>query len=205
MHLLANCANFWVGLLGTLASVAIAIIAIWGEGWRCKLVGPRLRITLPNVLGVLTKRNNGNRVWYYHLRIVNKRRWSPARNAQVLCRTVEVSDSRGSWIKEPWPAPIPLQWAWGSFPLREYVNVRSDDVCDLAYVEENGNALELALKFQPNNLRWSIVTNQRMRIHLVVSSDEVDSKCFLYELAWDGAWSDDFEEMSKHVTIRNVR
>lgn len=97
-------------------TIAVAILAIWGDWLRSKLIPPILTIQLYHPRGTLTKffgpdpKLNNKRVIYYHLKVVNSRHWSPARNCRVLLRGISTRVANQEFV--PIPMAVPGQFVW---------------------------------------------------------------------------------------------
>lgn len=65
-------------------TVGVCILAIWGNRIRSCIAGPKLEFRLHNPRGDLTWRRNGTSAIYHHLKIENKRDWSPARHVRIF-------------------------------------------------------------------------------------------------------------------------
>ncbi|MEA2051366.1 MAG: hypothetical protein U9O90_00840 [Euryarchaeota archaeon] len=188
-----------------IGTVAVAILAIWGEKIRNWMAGPILEFKLHNARGDLTTRQDGQRTIYYHVKIENKRQWSLARRVRILCTAISKKAPDGSFVQESLIAPVQLTWVFQSF--HELLpNVATDDICDLGFLDENSNQFWLSLYIRPNNFRGFISANEAMRVSLIASADNFTSKSpYVLEISWDGNWSSNLDEMRKHLVIKEVR
>jgi len=187
-----------------IGTVAIAILAIWGEKIRNWIAAPRLELKLHNARGDLTTRQDGSRTIYYHIRIENKRQWRPAKRVRIVCNAIAKKRADGSFKPESLIVPVQLTWAFPTF--HELLpNIVRDDICDLGFVDENTGEFKLSLYIYPSNFRGSISANQTIRISLIASADNFVSKSpYVLEIFWDGNWSSDLEEMQNHIVIKEV-
>ncbi len=64
------------------------LISIWGERIKDCLLGPRLGLSLLDPKGDPTKRRNSTQVYYYHLKVWNRRSHSVAKSVRVLMQRV---------------------------------------------------------------------------------------------------------------------
>src|SRR2546425_6370564 len=67
-----------------IGTVAVAVLAIWGDWFKARLAGPRIRLALRDARGDLTVRANGKKTIYYHVTVTNQRTWSPAKAVRIL-------------------------------------------------------------------------------------------------------------------------
>jgi len=191
-------------VFAAVGTVAVAILAIWGEKIRDWIAGPELQFTLHNPQGDLTKWQTSIRTIYYHIKVENKRRWALARRTRILCTGLAKKAADGSFVPEPLVVPVQLTWSFPNF--RELVqNIRTEEVCDLGFLDEGSQQFKLALYVYPNNFRGFLSQNEAMRINVVASADNFTSRSpYVLEISWDGKWSSDLNEMRKHLTIKEV-
>ena len=66
--------------LSAIGTLLVAIVAIWGDWVRAKLAPPKLTIEKHNFKGSLTNFSSGQKVIFYHLKVINHRYWFSSRN-----------------------------------------------------------------------------------------------------------------------------
>src|SRR5258708_2419418 len=93
-----------------IGTVAGAILAIWGDRSTDYLLGPRLALTLGNASGDLTNRANGDRLYYYHLRVSNGKRRIPGQGVRVVVQGVSKRAPSGAFVQQPLVYPLQLSW-----------------------------------------------------------------------------------------------
>ena len=84
-----TCAELWSILVQGLVAVGtllLAVIAIWGDWIRHRLLGPNLTINLLDTEGTLNHITDGTPGRYYKLKVSNSRKWSPAINVRVILK-----------------------------------------------------------------------------------------------------------------------
>jgi hypothetical protein len=69
-------------------ALAVAIVAIWGDWVRSVLAPPKLTIRPREPESDPTTDNHGQRLTYYHLKVVNQRPWLPTPNCRVLLNSL---------------------------------------------------------------------------------------------------------------------
>lgn len=186
-------------------TLLVAITAIWGEYLRHLLAGPKLEIILENPRGLIAGQGSNKRVILYQLKIINKRRWVVAKNVRILCTAISKKRPDASFTNEPMLFPIPLTWAPSEFTSVEST-FASEDLCDLGNVVEGGGNFRLAARWWPNNYPGFLQANDAMRVRLCISGYNFKSKIpFDIEISWNGKWSDNLEEMAKHLIIKVVK
>jgi len=95
--------------LTALGTLAVAALAIWGDWIRTRLAPGKLAIEIYEQDGTLTNQPP-NRIYYYHLRVVNKRPWRRPENCRVLLKEMGRRGPNG--IFQPIPVAVPLQFIW---------------------------------------------------------------------------------------------
>jgi hypothetical protein len=188
-----------------IGTLAVAILAIWGEKVRNWIAGPKLELKLRSTSGNLTTRQDGQRTIYYHVKIQNKREWAPARRVRILCTAIAKKTPEGSFALEPLAIPVQLTWAFPTF--HELLpNIPKEDICDLGFLDENSEQFKLSPYLWPNNFRGSILPKETIRVSLITSTDNFTSKSpYVLEIYWDGVWSHDLNDMREHLVIKEVK
>jgi len=80
-------------------------------------------------------------------------------------------------------------------------------ICDFGFLDETGNehAFRLAVLSLPNNFRGFVKLDQCVRFEVVATGQNVFSlKPTVFEVSWDGRWTQNQEEMKQHLVIRAV-
>jgi hypothetical protein len=185
-------------------TVAVAILAIWGDPVRDLFLGPRLKLSVASPGGDLTKRTLGASVYYYHVKIKNGRRRNAATGVRVVVKGVAKRTPSGTFIEEPLVYPLQLAWAPRE-PGEIERTVVDESVCDFGYIGEQDQRFQLALILRPNNFEGDVKKGECLRFELAASGQNVFSfQSSVFEVAWDGAWIFNKEEMQRHLLIREV-
>lgn len=200
--------NTTIDAATALGTVAVAVLAIWGERFRSWLAPPRLSLEPHNFRGdpnILTADGKPiARVMYYHLKVVNKRPWLPVRNCRVLLKGIS---RRGpDNIFHPFPLVVPPQLVWSPASFAPVLaTVTKEHIVDLGLVIEGKDAYTPALYSTPNNFAGYVRTDDAVRYELAIEADNFSSDTYqVFEVAWDGEWKFVPEEMEKHLRIREV-
>jgi len=193
--------------LGTLGAV---FAALFGDILRSKWFPPCLQLTLPHPEGHKTQikwpvktetgmEQRAEDVRYYHLRVSNTRRWSPAREVQVFLTRVEEPGPDNA-LQVVWSGDIPVYWDHQElFPPARTIGPAAD--CVLCSVLKGG-ALVLHPLVVPFNMktRWekscTVITSFQAR------SSQADSDNIRVQIAWDGHWEDGEAEMKRHLVVK---
>ena len=196
--MIASCAD-WFTAGGTLL---IAALAIWGDHLRAWLWRPMLTLEEPDEKGHFTFDSNGRRLWYCHLIVRNRRPWCPARNCRVLLRAASRRGPDGRYDK-----PIQLysvlqfMWSFPSFtPLTPMV-VRNQPA-DLGVLGKDADAFRPLPYFAPAYFNGDVAKDQSILYEVEVEAENfVPTDPVFIEVSWDGQWSEDPEEMRKHLRV----
>ena len=191
-----------VQIVAVLATLLLAILAIWGNSIRARLVGPKLKLKLFNPEGERINLSNGSQARYYHVRVTNERRSAQANNVRVVLTKVMRPAADGSIPLDSLSGPIQLTWQHGH-SMPQYPTIGPAINCDLGCLI-NGKGFVLTTLFVPNNLDNKILANQKIKIEVIAIADETESNPLCIEIAWDGQWTEDLKEMMKHMVVKEV-
>lgn len=184
-------------------TVAVAIVAVWGDWIRSTLAGPKLTLRLRDAIGDLTNTTDGGRRLYHHLIVENRRHWSPASAVRLEVTGVARRRPDGSFFPEPLLLPLQLMWAFQAFhELLPTIAERA--TCDLGWVEEGSGRFRLSTFFTPNNFNGSVSAGESVRVTLRASAHNGQSTPLVVEISWDGQWSANLTDMQRHLVVKEV-
>ena len=186
-----------------IGTLAVAVLAIWGDWFRDKLVSPKLELRLRDSRGNPTELN-GRSAIYYHLIVQNRRRWALANGVQVMINGIWRRAADETFKPESLAAELPLTWAFPQFnPINP--KIRDKKICDLGYLAEGDNEFKPSLYFYPNNFRGFVKARDSVRLSLEIQAENFTSqKRFVVEISWDGEWEADFDQMEKHLVVKEI-
>jgi len=189
--------------LVAIGTLAVAVLAIWGDWFRDRLAPPKLKLRLRDSRGHLTKLN-GKSVIYYHLVVENKRRWALATGVQVMIKGIWRRAADGTFKPENLAAELPLTWAFPQFnPINP--RIRDRKICDLGYLAEGDTEFKPSLYFYPNNFRGFVKERDAVRFSLGIQAENFTSQeSFLVEVSWDGVWDPDLDQMERHLVVKEI-
>lgn len=195
-------------VFAAVGTVAVAILAVWGDKVRAIIAGPKLELELYDPRGDLTVRGDQTRAIYYHIKVTNRRRWSPARRVRVLVTGIEKKRPDGTFSPEPLMIPLQLAWAFSlaSPQFHELLpTIGTTRICDLGFVDEGAQRFTLSPYVLPNNFRGYVSKGEPLRVSLIASGDNFESEFpLIVEISWDGKWSSDLDEMKKHFVVKEA-
>lgn len=202
--------GWWIQLAVAAATFLAAAVALFGQGFRAKFFPPILKLDLPDKSGERTKallkwiedgevHERMEEARYYHLRVTNSRRWSPANQCHVALLRVEQPAADGLFIAV-WSGDIPLIWRHQQAlsPLRTIGPPAFMDLCSVV----KDKWLQLHPLVAPNNLQT--VWREPVSLILTVQcrSNENESNTLRVQIDWDGKWHDGATEMQRHLSLK---
>lgn len=167
-------------------------------------LGPRLSLKLVSESGDLTLRSAVVKVYYYHLRVSNKKRRIPAQGTKVVVQRIAKRTPSGSFVQEPLVFPLQLQWTPAE-PGEAERTVVHESTCDFGYIGQNDEYFCPAMRLLPNNFRGVVRKDECARFEVVATGQNIFSlQSVIFEVSWDGQWTENQEEMKRHLVIREV-
>ncbi len=187
-----------------LGTVAVAILAIWGDTVRTWLAGPKLLIVPHNFRGAVVPITNGPRGIFYHLAVVNKRSSITATNCRVLLKKIWRKAPNG--IFQEVGLKVPLIFAWApSEIMPPYISLRKEQVLDFGAVIEGQDYYRPLLLSYTNNFQGFVHAGEIVRYGIEIVSDNFASpRLQVFEVAWNGKWSDNLDVMAQNLQIQEV-
>jgi len=198
-----------LSILMILSTLALAIVAVYGDYLKGKWWPARLRIGLASDCGHFLP--NVNRQ-YVHLRVQNT---GPtlARNCRVMLHGFSKRGPDSLFHPVDMPFPIQLTWAPSEMPPA-YRNISRSkpERCDLGYIAEPGLpdcpcgfiAQAYVMPFSYRN-SLCVGKGEAGRYYVSVESDNnLICKSLAVEVSWDGVWSQNSHELRDHLRVREV-
>jgi hypothetical protein len=198
--------NWWVNFAVAAGTFLAVFVALFGEWVRARVFPPRFRLGLVRKEGErtqLTALVSGvstfiDDVRYYHLRVSNRRRWSPATDVQVCLTRIE-EPGRDGHTQVTWVGNVPIRWRDQELvPLLRTLGSAAD--CDLCRVEKSKGLFLMPL-ILPNNLIAHRSGKCHLVVHLQARSNQADSEVVRIGINWDGRWENGDKEMQQHLQI----
>ena len=197
-------------------TIAVAALAIWGEQIRSVFAPPKLLLRPHNLKGdpnryttTVSVRGTqislgGDRVMFYHLRVVNLRPSLTVTNCQVLLKAMSRRGPDNHFYPVPLVVAIPFIWSLPDItpPL---VTITKEQILDFGKIGENDGKFSPTLRTVTNNFAGYVAAGEAVRYHLEIDASNFTSpQPQIFEVAWDGEWHHEPEEMSKHLTITEI-
>jgi len=189
-------------VFGAFSTFAVAVLAIWGDWIRNRLLGPRLELSPLNPLGDLTFYGSGQRAYFYHLRVKNQPRRNAARGARILVRAVSRRAPGGTFIEEPMVYPLQLQWT----PMEHGEVERTvvdESTCDFGVLRQHEGRFQLAVMLTPNNFRGHVASGDCLRFEILANGHNVLTlRPIVLEVSWDGTWNENQQDTSIYRILK---
>ncbi len=199
--------NIVVQIITALVTLIVGVIAIWGDLIRSKFSPLKLEILPQNLCGELTTWYNGpnsGKVYYYHLKVLNKSNWQLAKHCRVLLTGMYKKDSQGLFVYTEFNALHPFEWTPAENG-KEYVDITDSHVFDFGKIYENVNSFKVATRRYPNNFKGNLMPNETIRYCLKIDAVGFSqNKDQIFEVFWNGKWSDYEEVMRGNVLIKEI-
>lgn len=194
---------FWVNLAVAVGTISAVFAALFGKVVQAKLFPPALVLKLTDGSGEATRRQMQDgafeQVRYYHVRVTNSRRWSPANEVQIVLLQVE-EPGPDRELRVTWRGEMPLAWKHGQlFPLQRTIG--SPAVADLCSVGERAG-LQLHLLVAPFNLEVVWQGASDFVLTLQGRANEAESPVLRIRISWDGVWHPGEAEMRSHMVVQ---
>jgi hypothetical protein len=184
-------------------SIFVAVFAIWGDYYRRKWAAPQLSLSLNNSRGDLFPWANGKRAYYFHVKVKNRRVWSPARDVRVLIERAARRRPDETFVLEPLVYPLPL--AWTPRELGDFQRTVFDtEICDVGFIVEDADKFRLSTLITPSNFQDFVTAGDALRVQIVASGQNTLSKPLFLEIRWDGKWVADKDELQKHLVVKPI-
>jgi hypothetical protein len=168
-------------------TVAVAVLAIWGDWVRAALAPAKLTLVAHTFDGDLTLYATGARAMFYHVKVTNQRRWLPAQNCRVMLVGLSGRDPGG--IFQPVPMSFPSQFVWTPAEFTPpTITLLREHILDFGLVEEHGDRFMPRLYTTPFNFQGYVGANQAVRYQLQIEAVNFISPIYVIEVAWDGVW-----------------
>jgi len=200
--------HFWLNFVVNLAvavGTLLAVVVALGLGKRW--FPPKLKMGILDTLGektvntyqVAENLSAEEDVRFFHIKVWNDRRWSPANQTQVFLTAIQQKGPNGQW-RVTWSGDVPMRWR-----DQEVTSVtqtiggsRHSDFC---MVGKTRRMLALTPLIFPNNLKWLWKGSCEFIARLQARSTEADSEELYVRVSWSGEWEDGAIEMRNQLQV----
>lgn len=184
-------------------TLAVAVLAIWGDWMKARLAPGKLAIEVSEEDGD-TINQPPNQVYHRHLKVVNRRPWRRAENCRVLLKAMSRQGPNG--VFQPIPMTVPLQFIWppqGQEPSA--ITVHRDKTLDFGAVSQQRLRFEPRLYWTPASFTGFVGAHEAIRYSLQIVSDAYVSERYqVFEVAFNGQWNPIPAQMKNYLTIDEI-
>ena len=184
--------------LTAFGTIAVAVVAIWGDWLKSKLAPQKLALELDPEAEPVTY-SNGVRGIFRHLKVVNLRPWTPAQQCRVMLVGLSRRDPGGGYQLVPIPFPCQFTWAPMEF-MPTTLTVMKEQVVDFGFINKNANIFLPKLYSMPYNFQGGVGKNEAIQYQVRIEAVNYISHTFVVEVAWDGVWDFDPNVMRHHLS-----
>lgn len=204
--------NWWVNLSVAAGTLAAVLVALFGDWFRARMFSPKLKLQLRNSHGETTVvrtqwqdekgiHESLDAARYYHVRVINEKRWPSANQVQVHLVRIEEPGADGL-LQVTWSGEMPLQWMHQAiYPLARTIGASA--YCDLCSVVKD-KFIRLHPIVSPHNLSVERPGPVSLVISLQARGNETESGISRFQILWDGKWADDDQQMMKHFVVKDI-
>lgn len=99
---------------------------------------------------------------------------------------------------------MPFVWAPAEL-TPPVVTVVSEQIVDFGYLAENEGHFRPRLYGYPNDFQGFVGPHEAARYYIeIVSDDFVSRNDFVVEIAWDGTWTDNLDDLGRHLEVKVI-
>lgn len=202
-------------VLTAIGTIAVAILAIWGDrikSWLSPAIlkiepventgihGSHLRLNTPS--NILVPGLNRDAMWYV-LKVVNKKPWMSSKNCRVMLVAISKKGPDGIYRPEPFKVPRQFWWAPSEF-MAPLATINKEQVFDFGFIQANG-MFSPTLYSTPSDFPGHVRKNESVRYSLEIDANNFTSPIQqVFEISWDGEWDPNPDIMSRHLVIKEL-
>lgn len=197
------CVDTLINLGVAVGTIAVAVLAIWGDRITDFLNPAKARIVLHNIDGRKEGGpTQGGTVITYHLKVVNTTRWKTLQNCRVLLTDVLRKGADGRFYADL--CPVPRQFVWAPSELAPIaVSFSKEHIFDFGALWFKDAQFRPALYAQGGKFDANIGAGQILRYRLQIVADNFSRHAGqVFEVSFDGICSEEMPEMKRHLVIR---
>lgn len=199
----------WLAASGT---IVVAILAIWGESFRKKIAGPKLRIHLadPKQERIITHSDGKNQSIYFHLKVENKRKIALAKKVNVLIYKVQVKRENSQKFEEHYLQDnFPIYRAYSTkkdpYYEREPTIGHAECTFDIGYLKKGTKEFIIQHRLTNDHNKIALGPKETIKIDFVTEGENSRSKHMLVEINWNGEWPRDDNSISGCFKIKKIK
>jgi len=198
--------EIWSLLLEAFIAVglfSVVLIALFGDWIRNKLFPAQLDIEILDKNGELTVMDNGHKVIYYHIHVVNKKS-VVVKNCMLYLKSIQKLEAGGNFVDIP--VSVPPRYIWSPAETTpEVVDIINSHTADFGYIMDSSTVFKPTVTPILNSFRGNLEHHETFRYLIqIVAENYNPTHLFGIEVTWDGLWPENLEEMHKHLIIKRI-
>jgi hypothetical protein len=197
--------EFWSLLIQALTAIfllGIIVVVIFGSHIRHMLYPAIADIEILDKNGERTILDNGHRVVYYHIRVINRGK-VVIKNCRAVLKKIKRLQN-AEFIDVPFSVPPRYIWS-PSETSPEGVDIISERIADFGYVIDSSTEFKPTVTPILNSFRGNLKHNETFRYYIEIIAENYKArKLVAIEVTWDGVWPADLNEMHRHLKIQKI-
>jgi hypothetical protein len=136
---------------------------------------------------------------------VNLRPWLNVQNCRVLLTGIVRRGPDHQFHEIPFPVPSPFIWSGEEHSSETRTITKMPVILDFGRLVEGSSRFEPRLRHAPNNFDGFVAKGEAMRYELEIDASNFTSpRPQVFEVAWDGEWNAEPEQMERHLRITEI-
>ena len=195
-----------INLITAGSTFLLAFVALFGESVKRRIYSPKIKLELKNPSGDFTTFLNEieryTPAYCYHIVVMNYSKRSIAHNCYVQIIQIEKLLEKGT---QEIKLNVPVYIRWVPNELGEFaIDLSHERLIDFGFLKQNGTSFRPWLQTYPNNFSGFVEPHTTLIYTLQAFADAYKSKKFKFSVTWNGEFSEDSEQMSKNLIIKQI-
>lgn len=192
--------NLTIQAIAAVLTLLAVLVAIFQDWIRYTLIPPKLKIELHNTKGELIIYGEEKKTIFYHLKVVNYRKWSPAKNCQVLLKEIKTKLHDSKFSSNPLTVQRNFHWTPADLKTPA-ISFYDEAVFDFVKIEFHKSTIEPCLNRYYFNFEGYIEKDEVKRYVIQIKGDNIPMNKQTFQVSWDGVWP---EASQTHLIIEEI-
>jgi hypothetical protein len=190
-------------LLVTVGLFGVVLVALFGKSIKEFLLPARLNVEILDKNGELTILDNGHRVVYYHLRVINESSVI-VHNCRVFLKRMQKRETDGSYSDIPFSV-LP-RYIWSPAETSpEGIDIVVEQVIDFGYIIDSSKEFTPTVTPILNSFKGILRQSESIRYFIEIIGENYRTKKLTgIEVSWDGNWPENLDQMHEHLSIEKI-
>lgn len=199
-----KCIYVITQIISALATLLAVFVAIFQDWIRYTFLPPQLKIELHNTEGVVVPSGEGKKTMFFHLKVVNYRKWSVAKNCEVLLVEIKTQLNNEKFSSVPLAVPRKFDWTPAYLNIAG-ISIYDQAIFDLVKIESDKNfilpCLNRYYRDDKGDFKGFIKPEEVKRYVIQIAAENIASRKQTFEILWDGVWP---EDSPGHLIIKEI-